>query len=214
MAEPDSIQVVIPQRHQNRPITRQLTVDEALQFTPMTTSVLPAHGGLSSSSLSPLLTSPSDRIPIPQLSHSHNFRLTTPAERQSVYRNEFCNPKVKERLAVLLDPSRLSEMYGHSLCHKYKHDLISSSKFKRPPVRSESKPKLDLNPIQKMILQKTKIDYAYPSSTPIKVDEAYPSVKSYQKRLTSNSKTGKSPSKTTLSPNLTVEIPQMPSAFQ
>lgn len=62
----------------------------------------------------PSLTPTIDRIPIPQLCHSQNFRLTTPAERQSVYRNEFCNPKVKERLAVLLDPSRLSEMYAHT----------------------------------------------------------------------------------------------------
>ena len=65
-----------------------------------------------------------------------------------------------------------------------------------------------------MILQKTKIDDAYPSSTPVKVDEAFPSVKSYQKRPTANSKTGKSPSKTALNPNGTVVTPQVPSTFR
>jgi len=114
MAESGTIDVVIPQRNQNRAVTRQLTVDEALQFTPVTTSVLPAHGMFSTSSPSPLLTLHLDRIPIPQLSQPYHFRLTTHAERQSVYRDEFCNSKVKERLAVLLDPSRLSEMYGRS----------------------------------------------------------------------------------------------------
>ncbi|KEF53122.1 uncharacterized protein A1O9_11030 [Exophiala aquamarina CBS 119918] len=198
MAESDTIQVFVPQRHQNRPVTRQLTVDEALQFTPLTTSVLPAH----------------DRIPIPQLSHSYNFRLTSHAERQSVYRTEFCNPKVRERLAVLLDPSRLSEMYDQSRSQSYRPYLIRNSKFKRSPVRGESKAKLDLNPMQKMVLQKTKIDYAYPSFTPIKIDDAYPSVKSYQKRPTPKSNLDKVFSSTPLNPNLAVEIPQMPPAFR
>jgi len=68
--------------------------------------------------------------------------------------------------------------------------------------------------MQEMVLQKTKIDYAYPSSRPIKIDDVYPSVKSYQKKPTPNASLDKSPSKTTLNPNLTVEIPQMPSSFR
>lgn len=55
MDDSNTIEVVIPPRHHNRSTSRQLTVDEALQFTPMTTSVLPAHGEFLSASLPPFL---------------------------------------------------------------------------------------------------------------------------------------------------------------
>ncbi|KIV87375.1 hypothetical protein PV11_02926 [Exophiala sideris] len=131
MAMNDTIEVLVPRRPQYQSSPRQLTVDEAIQYTPMTTSVLPAH----------------DRIPIPQLRRAHDARLTTSAERQSAYRSELYTSRTKERLAVLLDPSRLSEI-----------------KFKRPPVQTQVPSGTDLNPIQKMVLNLTKIDYTYPST--------------------------------------------------
>lgn len=65
--------------------------------------------------------------------------------------------------------------------------------------------------MQKMVLRKTKIDYAYPSSTPVKIDDAYPTVKSYQKK-TATAKIEQTPLKATLDP--IVEVPQMPSSFR
>jgi hypothetical protein len=106
------VEVVIPGRprvHHDGASQDQITVDEALQFTPMTTSVLPAHGMFRFRDKTKPLTIFSDRIPIPQLRHAQNQRLASTAERQAVYGNEYNNSKVKDRLAMLLDPNRLSE---------------------------------------------------------------------------------------------------------
>ncbi|KIX08324.1 uncharacterized protein Z518_02980 [Rhinocladiella mackenziei CBS 650.93] len=167
MAGRDTIEVVIPRQPQHHSNSRQLTVDEALQYTPMTTSILPAH----------------DRILIPQLSRSSDIRLTTSAERQAAYGAECYSPKVKERLAVLLDPNRLSEI-----------------KFKHHPVQDNAGTKLDLNPIQEMVLKMTKIDYTYPSTDP-----SQPPV-----RRTDTKKALQKPA----GARVVVEIPRPPSSFR
>ncbi|ETI21282.1 hypothetical protein G647_07628 [Cladophialophora carrionii CBS 160.54] len=133
MAASDTIEVVVPRRPQNGSHGRQLSVDQALQYTPMTTSVLPAH----------------DRIPLPQLGRLTDPRLTSPSERKAAYRSEQFTPRVKERLAVLLDPSRLSEI-----------------KFRRPPVQDEDNTQSGLHSIPTMILNMSKMDFTYPSSSP------------------------------------------------
>lgn len=51
-----------------------------------------------------------DRIPIPQLRSIQDARLTNSTERASAYRSDLYSSKAKERLAALLDPSRLSEV--------------------------------------------------------------------------------------------------------
>ncbi|KAK5392975.1 Sister chromatid cohesion protein 2 [Exophiala xenobiotica] len=43
MAMNDTIEVSVPRRSQYGRNSRQFTVDEAIQYTPMTTSILPAH---------------------------------------------------------------------------------------------------------------------------------------------------------------------------
>ncbi|KAJ9613447.1 Sister chromatid cohesion protein 2 [Cladophialophora chaetospira] len=134
MATGGIIEVVVPRRPQNGAHSRQLSVDQALQYTPMTTSVLPAH----------------DRIPLPQLGRSLDPRLTSPNERHAVYRSELFTTRVKERLAVLLDPSRLAEI-----------------KFRRPPVQHASKTQSELHDVPKMILKMSKMDYTYPASSTV-----------------------------------------------
>lgn len=105
-------------------------------------------------------------------------------------------------------------MYARALCPIKDHPLTQNSKFTRTPTRSESKLKIDLNPMQKMVLQKTKIDYAYPSSTPVKINDAYPSVKSYQKKPMAKAKADNTPSKASLDPKFIIEIPQVLSSAQ
>ncbi|KAJ9496562.1 Sister chromatid cohesion protein 2 [Exophiala xenobiotica] len=167
MAMNDTIEVSVPRRSQYGRNSRQFTVDEAIQYTPMTTSILPAH----------------DRIPIPQLRRVQDARLTNSAERASAYRSDLYTARAKERLAVLLDPSRLSEI-----------------KFKRPPIQNDAPAEVGLNPVQKMVLGLTKIDYTYPSTKPLK---------SPVKRSTAKT----SPSKP-ITPGLVVEVPQPPSSFR
>ncbi|EXJ94544.1 hypothetical protein A1O1_02940 [Capronia coronata CBS 617.96] len=94
MAMTAKVEVVIPRQPRDEINRRQVSVDEALEYTPMTTSVLPSH----------------DRIPIPQVGRSTHIRLTTPAERQSAYHSEHYSQQTRERLGELLDPRRLSEI--------------------------------------------------------------------------------------------------------
>ncbi|KIW87537.1 uncharacterized protein Z519_11860 [Cladophialophora bantiana CBS 173.52] len=128
----DTIEVVVSRRPQRDPNARQLSVDQALQYTPMTTSILPAY----------------NRIPIPQVGRLNDLRLTSSSERQAVYRSELYSSRAKERLSVLLDPSRLSKI-----------------KFPRPPIQNEKSVETDLNPIQNMVLKMSKVEYALPSTT-------------------------------------------------
>ncbi|EXJ74712.1 uncharacterized protein A1O5_01407 [Cladophialophora psammophila CBS 110553] len=128
----DTVEVVVPRRPQRDSNARQLSVDQALQYTPMTTSILPAY----------------NRIPIPQVGRLNDLRLTSSSERQAVYRSELYSSRTKERLSVLLDPSRLSKI-----------------KFPRPPVQNEKSVETDLNPIQNMVLKMSKVEYALPSTT-------------------------------------------------
>ncbi|KIW21204.1 hypothetical protein PV08_01784 [Exophiala spinifera] len=164
----DTIEVIIPRKTANGAGSRQVTVDEAIQYTPMTTSILPVH----------------DRIPIPQLRSIQDARLSNSAERASAYRSGIYSSKAKERLAVLLDPSRLSEV-----------------KFKRPPVKNETSHETHLNPVQKMVLDLTKMDYTYPTAT----DPARPPPKKSSPKRTPSS---------SMPSGVVVEIPQPPPSFQ
>ncbi|KAH0844398.1 putative sister chromatid cohesion protein Mis4 [Fonsecaea pedrosoi] len=128
----DTIKVVVPRRRQNDSNDRQLSVDQAFQYTPMTMPIL----------------QPNECVPFPQVACSNDSRLTSPSERQAVYRSELDTPATRERLAVLLDPRRLSEI-----------------KFPRAPVQNDNSIRAELNSIPKMVLKMSKIDYTYKSST-------------------------------------------------
>ncbi|OAP63018.1 hypothetical protein AYL99_02245 [Fonsecaea erecta] len=130
----DNIEVVIPRRRraQDNSIGKGLSVKKAFQYTPVTTSILPEHICL----------------PLPQLGRSSDSRLTSPSERQAAYRSELFTATAKERLSVLLDRNRLSEI-----------------KFPQSPVQNDNSAQADLNPIQKMVLKMSKIDYTYNSLT-------------------------------------------------
>ncbi|KAJ9643726.1 Sister chromatid cohesion protein 2 [Knufia peltigerae] len=124
-----------------------------------------------------------DRIPIPQLRSIQDARLTNSTERASAYRSDLYSSKAKERLAALLDPSRLSEV-----------------KFKRPPINNDTSHESHLNPVQKMVLDLTKVDYTYPTPDPARP----PPKKSTPKKTPSNS----------MHSGFTVDIPQPPSSFR
>ncbi|KAG9768012.1 NADH-ubiquinone oxidoreductase subunit, partial [Aureobasidium melanogenum] len=113
MAAKARVEVVIPRQPRDGTNRRQLSVDEALQYTPMTTSILPSH----------------DRISIPQIGPPGHIRLTTPAERQAAYRNEHYTQQTRERLATLLDPNHLSEI-------KFKRSAVPTE----TPVKSNLNP--------------------------------------------------------------------------
>ncbi|OQU94189.1 hypothetical protein CLAIMM_00583 isoform 2 [Cladophialophora immunda] len=162
----DTIEVVSRRRPQDDSQNRQLSVDQALKYTPMTMSILPAR----------------DCIPLPQLGCSNDSRLTSPSERQAVYRSELYTHAAKERLSVLLDPSRLSEI-----------------KFPRSPVQNENSVKPDLNPIQKMVLKMSKVDYTCHSSSAVSQRTA--KKKTLQMPITKPAST------------VTIEIPKPPPFF-
>lgn len=100
-----------------------------------------------------------------------------------MYRPELFTPRVKERLAVLLDPSRLSEI-----------------KFKHLPVQDEGTVKSDLNPIPQMILDMSRMDYIYTSST----GKTQSAVKKSTLQL---------PVTKPASAGITVEVPKPPPSF-
>lgn len=106
---------------------RPLSVQEALQYSPFTTSTTAGHGAVTAEAtyLDLVLTSEADRIPVPQIGQATSFSsLTTSAERKSIRRsleeisrNSMKNsngPKslqdVRHNVDMLLDGEALPEL--------------------------------------------------------------------------------------------------------
>jgi len=104
MATPPNIQVNVPPVPQRANTNHMNTVpglsaDKALQFTPFTTSTLPAV----------------DRIPIPEVSRvRENGPISTPSERklaQTLVHQQDLQPVIRNQIAALLNQGR-TQMYG------------------------------------------------------------------------------------------------------
>ena len=130
-----SVEVVIPVNAYSRTTSvsqhgklRPLSVQEALQYSPFTTSTAAGHGTASPWAiyLGLVLTSTPDRIPVPQIGQATNFSsLTTSAERKSIRRSleeisrnstkNLNGPKtlqdVRHNVDILLDGEALPELY-------------------------------------------------------------------------------------------------------
>jgi hypothetical protein len=107
---------------------RPLSVQEALQYSPFTTSTTAGHGAATPWAiyLGLVLTSKPDRIPVPQIGQAAtSSSLTTSTERKSIRRsleeisrNSMKNPNgpkslqdVRHNVDMLLDGEALPELY-------------------------------------------------------------------------------------------------------
>ncbi|KAK5955516.1 Sister chromatid cohesion protein 2 [Knufia fluminis] len=117
-----------------------LSADKALQFTPFTTSILPAV----------------DRIPVPEVSRvRENGRIATSSERkqaQTLLQQQDLQPVIRNQIAALLNQG------------------ATHIDFQLPPTPPSASPApavnladLGLSPLARSVLSMTKIGYRYPT---------------------------------------------------
>ena len=136
--------------------TFPISVDEALQFTPLTTSVLPAQGTFHLSAFSHHSLTSSDSIPLPTLVRAgQHLHLVPKAERKVILRTweQQASSEHKDRLKLLLDPDAVNQI-------KFKQQSSGSVVDRTQQTSSLGKRKrTPLSPIAKTILESSSVDY-------------------------------------------------------